>query len=268
MAGETSGLASQVFALAKGLARVEQDVEQLGERGTKMQETLAQLDLSPVQEAVGRLEERTGALEGEVQALAPLTESIASLASKVAQLRKDLEALAAGKEEKLMVWDWSWNGMDRDQAADAWETLVNWVREELADRYGWVGPPADVLARTSYGVPGQQLGAPARIPPCWYRHREAVAELSWLCQEWHRIYKTSYGTPAKAGDWHDRWAPNVRKRLTAALTKCADRGHTDDDWFNTTNHPAAPRGTDDDEALSNWVRWDLKNRRPGPSEGR
>ena len=55
--------------------------------------------------------------------------------------------------------------------------------------------------------------APRRIPPCWYRHRDVVIELSWLCQEWLKIYTTSYGTPHRAGDWHDRYAPGVKPKM-------------------------------------------------------
>ncbi|MBV9024690.1 MAG: hypothetical protein JO362_13065 [Streptomycetaceae bacterium] len=263
------GLASQLFALAKDLAKVEKDVAELGERDNNVQATLAGLDLTPVQEAIDHLEERTAGLQEEVKALAPFREGLTALTKAVTQLRKDLEALAAGPaEEKLAVWDWSWDGMDKAEAGDAWATLVKWVREVLAGQYGWVGPPAEFFSQASFG--GQpQPGARPRIPACWYRHREAVIELSALCQEHQKIYKTSYGTPSRALDWHDRYAPGVMRRLTSALSKCAtEKGHVSDLWADDpVNHPHAPRGIDNDEQLSTWITWDMNYRADPPAPG-
>lgn len=187
-----SGLATQVFALAKDLSKVEQQVEQLGERGDQVHEALAALDLNPVQEAIDHLEERTAGLQEDVTSLDAIRESLTALTRSVAQIRKDLDALAAGMEnEKLALWDWT--AMDQEQAKEAWFTLITWVRDVLAREYGWVGPPADAFA--GQRIPGSGPQPLPRIPSCWYRHREAVWELSWLCQEWHKLYKTSYGTP-------------------------------------------------------------------------
>ncbi|MFD8386574.1 hypothetical protein ACFV2X_50135 [Streptomyces sp. NPDC059679] len=262
-----SSLATQVFALAKDLARVEQDVEQLGERGSKVQEALAALDLGPVQDAIDHLEERTAGLQEEVDGLAPLRDGLTALTGAVAKLRQDLDAFAAKpEEEKLALWDWT--AMNQEQANEAWFILIDWVRDVLAGEYGWVGPPADVFAAGGHALPGSGPQTPPRIPPCWYRHREAVWELSWLCQEWIKLYKTSYGTPSKAGDWYDRYARGVKQRLVTALAKCRN-GHVDDPWAWTTdpNHISAPRGIDDDEALSQWLSRDLTQRQPAPAPG-
>ncbi|WP_326655627.1 hypothetical protein [Streptomyces sp. NBC_01750] len=270
MAGDSS-LASQVFTLAKDLAKVEKDVETLGERGGTVQAALAALDLGPAQLAIDHLEERTSGLQAEVQALAPLKEGLNALAKTVKQIRQDLEDRAA--EPELQVWDWSFNGgMDKQQAGEAWETLIGWVRTVLQGQYGWVGPPADVFARSNPGSYGSvSANGPmtaARIPPCWYRHREAVIELSWLCQEWIKIYRTSYGTPSRAGDWHDRYAPNVKRRVIAALSKCCDdKGHVDDPWVTDPRQPGAPQAIDDDEQLSTWLNWDLGSRADAPAPG-
>ncbi|MBU3865536.1 hypothetical protein KN815_16060 [Streptomyces sp. 4503] len=259
-----SNLAAQVFALAKDLAKVEQTVEQLGERGDQVHEALAALDLNPVQEAIDHLEERTAGLQEDVGSLDSVQEGLTALTRSVAQIRKDLDTLAAGMEdEKLALWDWT--AMDQEQAKEAWDVLITWVRNVLAREYGWVGPPNGVFAAGGYQIPGSPQ-TPPRIPPCWYRHREAVWELSWLCQEWHKLYKTSYGTPSKAGDWYDRYARGVKQRLVAALDKCRN-GHVDDSWLTDPNHPEAPRGIDDDEALSHWLSWDFSQRKPAPAPG-
>ncbi|MFF3460456.1 hypothetical protein ACFYXH_40500 [Streptomyces sp. NPDC002730] len=272
MAGD-SGLASQVFTLAKDLAKVEEAVKGLGERGSTVQAALAGLDLGPIQLAIDHLEERTSGLQTEVQALAPLEEGLIALAKTVKQLRQDLEALAAKPdEENLAVWNWSLNeGMDKQEAAEAWDVLVRWVRSELQGTYGWVGWPADMFAKhnpTGYGSVSNGPMTAARIPPCWYRHRDAVKELSWLCQEWIKIYRTSYGTPSRAGDWHDRYAPGVKRRVITALTKCVEKSaHVDEPWVTDPNQPGAPQATDDDAVLSSYLEWDLQHRREPPAPG-
>jgi len=264
---ENGGLAAQIFALVKDLAKVEKDVAELGERGTEVQAALAGLDLGPVQEAIDHLEERTSSLQKEVQGLVPLRKGLEELSKSVKKIAEDLKALTEKPEEKLQVWNWSLDGgMDREEAAEAWEILVNWVRTELQVQYGWVGPPADIFANAGHGYGSvNSPTTPARIPPCWYRHREAVIELSWLCQEWIKIYRTSYGTPSRAGDWHDRYAPGVKRRLLAALAKCCtDKGHEDDPWVTDSRQPGAPKAIDDDEALSHWVGQEDLQYRPDP----
>ncbi|MFM9449146.1 hypothetical protein [Streptomyces acidiscabies] len=278
MAGD-GGLATQLFALAKDLGTLEKRVKDLGERDGKVQAALAALDLGPVQDAIDHLEERTSGLQTEVQALAPLKEVIVSLGKQVKQLREDLEAMASKGEEKLAVWNWSFvDGMDKAEAADAWEILIAWVRSELQDSYGWVGWASDIFGKQNPSAFPGTSNSPAkaaRIPPCWYRHKEAVIELSWLCQEWIKIYRTSYGTPNKAGDWHDRYAPNVKRRIITVMTKCVEAGeHQDDSWWNPAqpwkadrSNPAAPQATDDDSVLTNWIEWDAYFRPAPPAPG-
>jgi hypothetical protein len=67
-----------------------------------------------------------------------------------------------------------------------------------------------------------------RIPPCWDHHRDLIADLGWLCQEWTRIYRTSYGTPARAGDWHDRYLLGIRKRIAVSTAATCKYGHLQD----------------------------------------
>ncbi|WP_330294091.1 hypothetical protein [Streptomyces sp. NBC_00576] len=269
MAGD-GGLASQVFALAKDLGRVEKDVKTLGERDGAVRDALTKLD--SVQEALDHLEEMTSGLQTEVKALAPLKAHLDSLSKTVKQVVEDLEALAAKPaEEKIEVWNWSFDqGMDREEAGEAWETLVRWVRSELVGTYGWVGWPADMFAKqnpSGYGSVGGPVTAP-RIPPCWYRHRDAVAEMSGLCQEWIKIFRTSYGTPSRELDWHDRYAPNAKRRIISALTKCVEKGaHVDEEWVRDPKHEGAPRATDDDEILSSYIDWDRQHRREPPAAG-
>ncbi|GAA1377221.1 hypothetical protein ACFPK5_00360 [Streptomyces beijiangensis] len=254
-----ASMATQVLALAKSVHRVEQQVEQVGERGEHLETRLTALDLGPLQEAIDHLEDRTSGLQEDMAAVTKLREALTALGGQVAQLRQDLVALAADPaEEKLALWDWT--VMDQQQAHEAWGVLIPWVRDVLAARYGWVG---HVNGLNTNAQNGSSAALP-RIPPCWYRHETAVWELSWLCQEWHKLYKTSAGTPSKAGDWHDRYAPGVRRRLAAALSSCAKKGaHVEETMENTV----LPRGIDDDETMSAFLRWDLDQRQPPPDPG-
>ncbi|MFJ2561342.1 MULTISPECIES: hypothetical protein [unclassified Streptomyces] len=266
MAEIGGGLAGQVFALAKDLAKVEKDVEALGKNDGDVRTALTQL--GNAQDALEHLEERTSGLQEQVQALAPIRLGLDSLSKTVKQIGEDLKALAAGPaEEKLAVWNWSFNqGMDREEAGEAWDVLIKWVRYELQYGYGWVGWKSGAFAGNN-PVPGSPAEAD-RIPPCWYRHREAVREMGWLCQEWIKIYRTSYGTPSRAGDWHDRYAPGVKRRLISTLGKCIQAGvHQDDPWENHPELPTAPRAIDDDEILSGFLSWELQNRREAPAPG-
>ncbi|MER7069333.1 hypothetical protein ABT357_27310 [Streptomyces albidoflavus] len=270
MAGELGGgLAGQVFALAKDVAKVEKDVEDLGRRDSAVNTALTQL--GNVQDAVDYLEERTGGLQEQVEALAPLRSGLDALSKTVKQIGEDLKALAADPaEEKLAVWNWSFDrGMDRAEAGEAWDVLINWVRSELQYGYGWVGWKSSPYANNTSNLPnsgGPQVAA--RIPPCWYRHRVAVRELSWLCQEWIKIHHSSYGTPSRAGDWHDRYAPGVKRRVITALEACITANkHQDDPWETNWQLPTAPLAIDDDEELSRYLDWELSSRREPPAPG-
>jgi len=84
----------------------------------------------------------------------------------------------------------------------------------LADLRGWV----DGFFARHYP------GYAARLPACYWRHMEAVWELSTLRAEWDRIY----GDPdnrdlAGALNWHDKLLPGVLGRLDASI-KCDEAG--------------------------------------------
>ncbi|MEU4924642.1 hypothetical protein AB0G29_35475 [Streptomyces parvus] len=251
-------LSSQILALGREMGKVEKGTEQALKLGEQATEVLTQVQL-----AIDHLEDRTDGLGEVVKSISPLGTAITTLTGQVKQLREEFEALAAEPaEEKLAMWDWS--SMTKGEAGDAWATLTKWVREILTYQYGWVGPAPD-LSRIDWTVetPGT---APRRIPPCWYKHRDVVIELSWLCQEWIRIYTTSYGTASKAGDWHDRYAPGVRRRVLTSMYDCF-HGHKDPVWGSDWHHPQAPRAIDDDEHLSAVISHDLQYRKDDPPQG-
>lgn len=169
--------------------------------------------------------------------LSGIGEQVTDLADAVSAVEQRLAELAAvEKEQPVRMWDWT--TMDKVQANTAWNTLVDWADAVLVRTYNVISAKGDADT----------------IPACWYRHPAAVAELSWLCQEWHRIYRTSKGTPGAAGDWHDRWLPGIIKRLrTGAMRQCSN---------GFDGHQESTLGTvvDDPGALTAVVNADLSDR--------
>ena len=164
---------------------------------------------------------------------------VTALADAVTLVEQKIDALA-GEEKEQPVRMWDWTTMNIDQAGVAWETLTSWVDLVLVRQYNVVGAK----------------GGDDKLPACWYRHPGAVAELAWLCQEWHRIYRSSKGTPGAAGEWHDRWLPGVVKRLRASLEPCAGfDGHVD---------PEIGVAVDSWDSVRALVRDDLSNRPEAP----
>jgi hypothetical protein len=184
-------------------------------------------------------------LRGQLGDLAGIGEQVTALVDDVTVLQEQVQKLLDGESDKpVRVWDWS--AMNKEQAAAAWHTLLDWVRDILT---------------TTYGLVGHTGGRKNKIPPCWYRHPDAVAELSWLCQEWHRVYRSAKGTPAAAGEWHDRWLPGTinRLRTESTLAACArDDSHVE---------PKQGQSIDDGSALAAVVEADMAARPAAPFPG-
>jgi hypothetical protein len=85
---------------------------------------------------------------------------------------------------------------------------------QLAELAEWV---AAVYLR--YPVAAREL------PDCWLWHPDVVEELAWLHQAWQAAYSPDTGTIAAAGDWHDRYRPNVAARIRAAVRVCSLEVH-------------------------------------------
>lgn len=180
-----------------------------------------------------------GDLAGIGTQLTALGDAVSKVEAKLAEIARD------ELEQPPQLWDWT--TMNRDQAHAAWSVLFEWVDTVLVGTYN--------------AVSAEQIDQDdVKIPACWYRHPQAVAELGWLCQEWLRIYRTSKGTPAAAGEWHDRWLTGALKRLYRSLRKCADslNGHHDAELGSSV---------DDPDAFWEFVSTDLDHRPEAPAPG-
>jgi hypothetical protein len=179
-------------------------------------------------------------LAASVSHLGGIGEQVTTLADELDALRDQVADLVADDGDGGGIRMWDWIAMNRTEATVAWSTLLNWVDEVLVGVFALVGE-----------IGGRKL----KIPPCWYRHPDAVEELGWLCQEWLRIYQSDKGTPGAAGEWHDRWLPGVIRRLAqdSQMAACLQEGrHVD---------PRPGQAIDDQAAARAAVQEDI-NRRP------
>jgi hypothetical protein len=159
----------------------------------------------PVAALAAQLEQLRGQLartQGEVGYLkARLKEDsgqVPMFRLQVKQLRERLEEAVGQRLLKPPPAPW-W-GVDQEQG----EAM-------LADLRGWVG---GWLAR-------HYPGYVTRLPSCWWRHMEAVWELSALRTEHERIFADpENGDQQGLLAFHDRWFPGVLARLAAALADC------------------------------------------------
>jgi hypothetical protein len=145
-----------------------------------------------------------------------------------AELADAIEALAEGEKERRPRARW-WPDLDEQAAKEAWETLLTWVRDDLAAR------------NPEYF---------RKLRPCWYRHTSVVDELTALHVTWANAYRNPRATAAAAAEWQDRWLPGAMRRTADTLASC-NKGHVD---------PTAPKLQDDAEARA-FVNKDLAARR-------
>jgi hypothetical protein len=205
-----------------------------------------------------RLDTLTEQVADNSSALAELP----TLAAAIRALAKEVAALQAPPADpEPPLWDWA--AMSTKQAAAAWETLTDWVREVLIGVYRlvdtsqeWRQPTAADdnalrgLGLTESATPERSARVP--VPRCWFRHPDVVAELGWLCQSWLETFRSPAGRPTRAADWHDRYLPGVLRRInsTSTAAACLVSSHKD---------PPAPGGLDN-AALSEAIRADLEHR--------
>jgi hypothetical protein len=189
---ERPDLAKQVLVLAGDLARLNTTVTS-GSRETALRLS----NLRTQVEAIGRRLDEQDDLSGQIR-----------------ELKEAIDELSASAAEPT-VWDWS--TMDAQAAEGTWAALVDWVND-IADRQ---------LGLVGYHRKTDTKGRVTRLPPCWPLHRDVIWIVSWLCQEWLRVWQTSAGTPAKQGDWYTRLWPGALARLSASsAVECVATGCT------------------------------------------
>jgi len=129
-----------------------------------------------------------------------LRHAVTLLAEDVATLLRDTETLPSLP---------CWVDLDAEAADAAWERLRDWVRDVLLVRY-------------------PRITERRLLPPCWYRHPEAVERLSWLHVTWCHAYRNPDLPPTAAAEWHVRWLASLLTWSKDHLSSCGD-GHDEHD---------------------------------------
>jgi len=140
--------------------------------------------------------------QGEIGALrARLEDSTGQTAMLLVEVKRLRGELAEAVEKRqLKPPPAPWWGVSQEQGEAMLADLRRWVGTWLARHY-----------------PGYVL----RLPSCWWRHMEAVWELSALRAEHDRIFADpDNGDQQGLLAFHDRWFPGVLARLAAVLSDC------------------------------------------------
>lgn len=150
------------------------------------------------------------AVRGLVNDLRTANEDLRSkhdvLTGAVASLRAEVDVLSAGvSATRARVW-W-WPDLTAQEARSAWETLTTWMREVLVVRYPDVGRV---------------------LPPCWFRHADALDALTVLYTTWLGAYRDPAAPPTTAAVWRNQWLPAGIAQLKAALRSCDWTSHRDE----------------------------------------
>ena len=67
--------------------------------------------------------------------------------------------------------------------------------------------------------------AAAGLSDCWAWHPDVIEELLWLWQAWLAAYHDKNVPGTTAADWHDRYRPNVVRRIMATAGRCSLDNH-------------------------------------------
>jgi hypothetical protein len=150
----------------------------------------------------------------------PERQSYAALAAQVADLRSTVTA-----------WDARLQTLGLDGSLNLTAKLAELaelVEEEVTSAAApyWLDYSdeeyAEALSELAEWVSGVLLPnyEPPEVRPCWANHPHAVWELSTLAAEWRRIYDRKLPLLGPALTWHDRWLPDVCRRLASVMKDC------------------------------------------------
>jgi hypothetical protein len=193
------------------------------------------------------LTERLGEVHGEVTALATgvdgLKRGFVKLTTTVEQLVDDM---AAEEEKPPPPIPFSWfTCTDRELAAEKLANLEEWL----------------IAVYLQFPKGGIKEVA---LPECWRRHSWVIEELLVLMESWVTAYLPG-ASPNLRSDWHNRWRPEVVKRLADKdFQECGFAKHP-----HTTENPADFKpvelvGVEDKPAVVSW--WTATHgQRPEPA---
>lgn len=154
--------------------------------------------------------------KGHTEKLRGLNSTVDALTSTLAEhgaALRDLKAAFDALEQALIAQAdletpsrWAWPFLTRDEARQLWREL-RWFVDWFITRY--------------------PLSGEVSIPPCWYRHEQAVDELTDVCSGWRAVYCAGDPPSTAMIEWRDRWLWPALERLAiyADWRECKQARH-------------------------------------------
>ena len=138
--------------------------------------------------------------------------------------------------------------------------VVSWLDlpEELDTAQQLLAGLVDWMTRIYLRYPDAAAG----LPDCWAWHPDVVEELLWLWHAWLAAYHDSHIPVTAAADWHDRYRPNVVRRITATAGRCSLENHQPRPDRLPLGKPRGVPLADATESIARWWATDRTN--PGP----
>jgi hypothetical protein len=103
--------------------------------------------------------------------------------------------------------------------------------------------------------------AAAGLPDCWLWHPDVTEELLWLMHAWLAAYRDEHAAVSLAADWHDRYRPNVVRRITTAAGRCSLENHQSRESQPLPGAPEVPVAVAA-EPIATW--WATQRQDPAP----
>jgi len=154
-----------------------------------------------------------------------MTEASVALAQLVYRLRTQMEGLqeavskhAAQLADLTSLAQLIQDHLDAEEERAVAQSAPVWVglsQEEYDGQLRMLTAFVDQHLRVAYRDYLDKV-----LQDCWAQHPAALWELGNLWAEWNHIYHRGQPSLTGALNWHDRWLPGVKSRLTDIMQGC------------------------------------------------
>jgi len=200
-----------------------------------------------------------GGLNGSAYASAA---SVAGLAREIDALRRDLGELLRVPARLDELADLVAQLAEATTAAcpSPASGVVSWLDlpDELDAAQQLLGGLVDWMARIYLRYPDAAAG----LPDCWAWHPDVIEELLGLWHAWLAAYHHENAPVSAAADWHDRYRPNVVRRITTTAGRCSLENHQPRPDRPPLGKPRGVPVADATDSIARWWATDRNN--PGP----
>ena len=192
--------------------------------------------------------------------------AVAGLAREIEALRRDLHLL---REVPARLDELA------DLVAQLAEATATASTSNAVGAPSWLDLPTEL--DTAQAVLGELItwmavvylrypDAAAGLPDCWLWHPDVAEELLWLMHAWLAAYRDEHAPVLLAADWHDRYRPNVVRRITTTAGRCSLENHQPRDGQPLAEAPEVPVAAAA-EPIAAWWATQRQDPAPEPAEG-